>query len=75
MWLKNEFQVVFDRLLDDFRQVYADASKSDAVPFGQERIPPRQLRAYLGRMTTEQRRAMIDNPDSRAALLNALKKG
>lgn len=70
----NPFWDAMNRVVEDFRALREKAAASDAIPFGQERIPPRMLRARLEQMTPDQRRAMMADPTMRERIIDAIRK-
>ena len=75
MSVRNEFSEAMMKIVDDMRDLRARADKTKAVPFGQERVPPRELKARLTTLTAEQKRALLDKPEMREQILTALKEG
>ena len=74
MAVRNEFSEAMMNIVEEFRNLHAKAVKTKATPFGQEKVSARELRGRLETMTSAQRKAMLENPETRAQILAAIKE-
>lgn len=64
MPVRNEFQRVTDRMFEELEALRKKADKANPVPFGEERLSPRDARRRLEQLTPQQRQALIQQKGS-----------
>ena len=71
----NEFMTVITKIVGEFRELHERAAKSNAVPFGQEKVTARQFKERLVTMTPLQREALLKDPETRERVLQMIREG
>jgi hypothetical protein len=73
---ENEFNLVFERIVGDFRNLHDFANKKakKVVPFGNIEVKPKNVQAHLAKLTVEQRKELMQDPKKREQVLEAFRR-
>lgn len=76
MTRENEFHPVFDKIVGDFRKLHelGNEKAKKVLPFGSVDVAPKNVQAHLAKLTVDQRKELMQDPEKRAQILEALRR-